>query len=297
MIKQRPLISVAIPTYNRESVLVDTIRDILSQSFKKLELIVVDQTPIHEDLTITMLKSIRDARFRYFKITPPSVTVARNFALTKAISPFIVFLDDDIKPDKDLVKTFFETFKGNPHMSAIAGRVLQKGFPVLPILEFDSYGTSHGGYTGEEPGLTNAFPGGNCALVVKDALAAGGFDTRYRGNAFREENDLSIRMAKRGQRIYYQPRATILHLAVPYGGNRIKTHIYDNPGFYANELLFTLRAVPPSRLPRALFRKYKEYCCSVSGYRSVRRGALFWVGLVRACYRIVFVSQTTAKEI
>lgn len=43
-----PAISVAIPTYNREEVLVNTINDVLSgQSFEDFELIIVDQTIKH----------------------------------------------------------------------------------------------------------------------------------------------------------------------------------------------------------------------------------------------------------
>jgi len=295
--KIKPLISVAIPTYRREEVLIDAIYDVLNQSEKNLELLVIDQTIEHKPETTAALRAIKDPRFRYFKVSPPSVTTARNFAMQKANSPYIIFLDDDVKLHKDLVKSFLQTLQKMPEISAVAGRVMQEGFKELPVLQFDEYGVSHGGYTARKPAFTNAFPGGNCALVIKDALVAGGFDTRYRGNAFREENDLSMRMAKLGQKIYYQPKAEILHLAAPYGGHRVKTHIYDNPGFYVNEIFFTIRTVKRDKLYRSLRLKYHEYCRTVHGKQSLKRSLLFGFGLVRAICRLAFVGQRTAREL
>lgn len=87
--------------------------------------------------------------------------------MQKALAPYIIFLDDDVILDKDLVKNFLETFLYKPDISAVAGRVLQDGFPVLDTLHFDDYMISHGGFTSNNSGYTNAFPGGNCAIKVQ----------------------------------------------------------------------------------------------------------------------------------
>lgn len=293
-----PDITVAIPTYNREEELLGTIRDVLAQSHGNLELLVVDQTPSHRPETRAALDLICDPRFRYVRVDPPSSSAARTFALRAARAPFIVFLDDDVKMSNDLVEIFLETFRSRPELSAVGGRVLQEGFPVgRDVLWFDEFAITHGVFTATEPGFTNAFPGGNCALRVEDALKVGGFDERYRGNSFREESDLSLRMAAAGQRIYYEPRAVLLHLAAPYGGNRVKTHIYDNFGFYKNELFFTIRAVAKKRLREALRRKYWQYCRSVTHGRARRRRLFFWLGLLAASWRVVFGRRIVSREI
>lgn len=292
-------ISVAIPTYHREHVLVNTVREILEkQTHKEFELLVIDQSERHDPETQIFLRSIDDPRYRYFRITPPSLTAARNFALRKARSPYIIFLDDDVEPDPNLIATFLETFKNKPDLSAIAGRVLQEGFPVKKeVLKFDKYAISHGVFTATQPGYTNAFQGCNCALRVKDAIAIGGFDTRYKGNAFREESDLSLRLANAGYHIYYQPKAKLLHLAAPYGGLRVNTHVFDNPSFYRNELFFTLRYAHNGHLIGALWRKYCEYCFVVRPFRSCRRQLLFFAGIVGAIWRIIFGKQINAREL
>jgi len=293
-----PDITVAIPTYNREAVLIKTILDVLAQSHSNLELLVIDQTKAHQPETYEALELIKDSRFRYFQIAPPSSTAARNFALQRAQAPLIVFVDDDVEMDGDLVKVHLQTFRSNPELSAVAGRVLQEGFPIGgDVLRFDQYAISHGVFTATEPGFTNAFPGGNCGLRVADALKLGGFEMRYRGNAFREESDLSLRMAGAGQLIYYEPRAVLTHLAAPYGGNRVKTHIYDDFGFYKNELFFTLRMVEKRHLREALRRKYREYCLPVSHSQAFRRRLFFCLGLVAAAWRVFFGRRIAVREV
>ena len=293
-----PDISVAIPTYDRGDVLVRTIRDVLAQSHENLELLVVDQTRSHRPEIRAALEGIRDSRFRYFRIGPPCLTAARNFALERARAPILVFLDDDVEIGGNLVETYLEAFRLQPGLSAVAGRVLQEGFPPDgEVLRFDEYAITHGVFTATRPGFTNAFPGGNCALRVADALKLGGFDRRYRGNSFREESDLSLRMAAAGQLIYYEPRAVLTHLAAPQGGNRVKTHIYDDFGFYKNELFFTLRMSRRGRTTQALRRKYRVYCRSVLYARARRRKLFFFAGLVAAAWRTVFGRQIVAREI
>lgn len=61
---------------------------------------------------------------------------------------------------------------------------------------------------------------------MSDALSVGGFDTRYYGNAFREENDMSLKMVRAGVTIFYEPSAELLlHLAAPYGKSGEGTYI------------------------------------------------------------------------
>lgn len=296
---KKPAVTVAIPTFRREQELIDTINDVLvKQTLKNLELIVIDQTPEHTEKVQRQLNAIKDNRFKYYKTTPPSVTAARNFALNSANAPYIIFLDDDVILDRNLVKEFLETFTEYPDISAVAGRVLQAGFPIKKdVLRFDKYATSHGVFTATEPNYTNAFPGGNCALKISDTLSLGGFDTRYKGNAFREENDLSLRMANSGLKIYFNPRAVLTHLAAPYGGNRVKTHIYDNPGFYKNELFFTLRFAEKGYKIEALRKKYRDYCLSVRHKQAWIRRYYFYVGLVVAIWRIFFGKNFVSEEL
>ncbi|MDB5183182.1 MAG: glycosyl transferase, family 2 [Candidatus Saccharibacteria bacterium] len=295
-----PDICIAIPTYNREEVLIDTIHGVLMQTYKNLELLVVDQTLEHKYETKDALEKIKDPRFRYIKAGPPSLPAARNFSLRASKAPIVLFLDDDVVLQPDMVAWHLKTFEDFPDVSAVGGRVLQKDFPIKKdVLKFDDFAVSHGVFTATKASYTNAFPGGNHSIIVKDALKAGGYDTRFYGNAFREESDMSLRLINSGKKIYYEPRAELLHLAAHYGGveSRVKGHIYDNRLFYRNELFFTIRNVKKSHTIRALHRKYSEYCKVPGKKIRLRRSVYFFEGLIAAVWRQVFGVQIITKEI
>lgn len=294
-----PDITVVIPTYNREKELLDTIQAILDQSHANLELLVIDQTKKHPSETGQALNNISDKRFKYFQVDPPSLPAARNFGLRKARAPIALFIDDDIKPSRDLVKYHVEAYQIHPEVNAVGGRVNQAGFPVQKkVLSFDKYGVSRGVFTATDPGYTNAFPGGNCSLRVKDALKVGGFDTRYRGNAFREESDMAIKMAKAGMKIYYEPQAELLHLETPYGGLRVKTDRFDSLTTYKNELFFTARVAGWRYYLGALRLKFREYCNDPGWSKKfrIRRSFLFLIGLLASWWNLLLGRQIIARE-
>lgn len=295
--KNKPEISIVIPTYERGEVLINTIKDSLNQSIKNIEVLVIDQTEQHQPEVAKKLSSISDSRFRYFLIRPPSVTAAKNFALSKARADIVLFLDDDVRFDSNLAKAHLQAYKKLPDISAVGGRVMQNGFPIMEdILRFDDIAVSRGVFTSPKGGYTNAFPGGNVSMKVKDALSVGGFDTRYYWNAFREESDMSIKMSKSGLKIYFEPKAELLHLATPSGGSRKHKYenIHDSPMFYRNEIFFTLRA---AKFPiKALKYKYAEYCEDRSRRIKYRRTYYFYTGILAAIWRMIWNKQIVAKE-
>ena len=87
-----PKVSVIVPTYNRASWLEETLRSVVSQTFKDFELIVVDDGSI--DNTSQIMRSFPDAQ--YFSMGKNSgVSKARNLGLDYAKGEFICFLDSD----------------------------------------------------------------------------------------------------------------------------------------------------------------------------------------------------------
>src|SRR4051812_34556424 len=114
----KPDISVIIPTYNREAELIDAIEAILAQSHQNLELLILDQSNKPQPAKEKFIASVKDSRLRYIKITPPSLPAARNFGLHAAQSPIVLFLDDDIKIGKDLIKFHLQAYQEHPDISA-----------------------------------------------------------------------------------------------------------------------------------------------------------------------------------
>ncbi len=88
--KNAPLVSVIIPTYNRAYILLKSIESVFSQTFKDLELIVVDDGST--DKTPYLVSKYP---LIYVKKPRQGVSHARNVGLKKAKGSLICFLDSD----------------------------------------------------------------------------------------------------------------------------------------------------------------------------------------------------------
>ena len=98
-----PKISVIIPTYNRSTLIKDTIESVLKQTESDFEIIIVDDGST--DDTRKVVEDINDNRICYFYQNNSGVSAARNFGLSKCYSQYIAFLDsDDLWPKDYLSK-------------------------------------------------------------------------------------------------------------------------------------------------------------------------------------------------
>ncbi|MBK9521674.1 MAG: glycosyltransferase [Rhodocyclaceae bacterium] len=90
----RPKVSIVVPTFNRESLLRETIDSILAQTFSNYEIIIVDN--MSQDGTGTYVASLTDDRIRYFRNPNQGViATSRNFGIANAQGIYIAFCDDD----------------------------------------------------------------------------------------------------------------------------------------------------------------------------------------------------------
>jgi glycosyltransferase involved in cell wall biosynthesis len=87
-------VSVILPVYNRSGSLEDSMRSVLSQSYRDLELIVVDDAST-EDIK-SIVEGVGDTRVRYIRQAKNGgASVARNAGLAAAKGAFIAFQDSD----------------------------------------------------------------------------------------------------------------------------------------------------------------------------------------------------------
>lgn len=86
-------VSVVIPTYNRGAFIRDAVDSVLAQSYRNLEVIVVDDGST--DNTAAILAAIDDPRLHYIRQENQGRSHARNVALRLAVGDYIAFLDSD----------------------------------------------------------------------------------------------------------------------------------------------------------------------------------------------------------
>lgn len=103
-----PLISVIIPAYNSAAFIDDALRSVLNQTYKNIEIIIVDDGST--DNTAEIIHLHQGVKYLYKE--NGGVSSARNLGISEAKGEYIAFLDsDDIWiPDKlELQKGFLES--------------------------------------------------------------------------------------------------------------------------------------------------------------------------------------------
>lgn len=90
----RPAVSVIVPAFNRRDSIVDAVRSVLRQTFRDIEVLVVDDGST--DDTIAALGAVDDPRVRLLAhTTNRGVSAARNTGLREAAADWIAFQDSD----------------------------------------------------------------------------------------------------------------------------------------------------------------------------------------------------------
>jgi len=119
-----PLVSVVVPTFNRAGMVVKAIDSILCQSYRRLEVIVVDDGST--DNTTHVLKTAiqKDARAAcYSNRHGKGCAGARNTGVSVAKGEYVAFLDDDDEYAPDKIVKQLEVFAHNPRVDVVVSGV------------------------------------------------------------------------------------------------------------------------------------------------------------------------------
>jgi len=101
---KRILVSIVIPVYNKEKHLDNCLESILSQTYKNIEIIIINDGSKDKSDKIIRRWLSKDSRIRYYTQTNQGVASARNKGISLARGDFIYFLDADDVVKKDAIK-------------------------------------------------------------------------------------------------------------------------------------------------------------------------------------------------
>lgn len=101
MIKE--LVSVIIPVYNVEKYLSACLDSVINQTYKNLEIILVDDGSTDNSLKICENYQKIDSRIKFVHKKNGGVSSARNLGLKKCHGKFIYFIDSDDRIDKNAI--------------------------------------------------------------------------------------------------------------------------------------------------------------------------------------------------
>jgi len=196
-------------------------------------ILVIDQTPESEqDIKCRQyLKTLENEGIvKVCHLTKPAVSPARNRAIVETNADILLYLDDDIIPDRDLVKNHLRNYT-NASIHGVAGSIFTP-FHLQWVPTPHDYTMKNNVWRAYR--YTERFDkyiekcgfmyGGNFSVRRDVLLKVKGWDEHIINYG---DRDLGIRMTQAGYRIDYDPEAIIIHLCAPVGGTRVtdpKTH-------------------------------------------------------------------------
>ena len=231
-------ISIVIPTYRRNSVLIETITHLLSLDPGPAEILVIEQIEKLQDIAEKNIESWQDeGKIKWLYLAGPSIPRAINVGLCQAKQDLVLCLDDDIVPDPDLLKGHIRALE-RTGAALVAGRVIQ---PWQNGKDFSDDGKFH--FASQQAGWVNEFMGGNFSVRREIALRLGGFDERFVRVAYHFEAEFAYRLERAGHRIFYEPAASLHHLRARDGGTRVfGDHLRSyRPNHSVGSYYYTLR--------------------------------------------------------
>lgn len=132
---KQPLVSIIIPCHNAEKYFLKCYEGIQAQTYKNLEIIVIENGPSKSIGKI--ISSLADKRIKYFYTETPNVSHARNIGIRKSNGEYICFADVDDYLMPEMIETFVSRIKEDNTPVAICeyfeeysnGSRIRKEFP------------------------------------------------------------------------------------------------------------------------------------------------------------------------
>ena len=199
--KEIPLVSVIIPSYNHEKYIEEAVRSVWSQTYKNVELIVIDDGSTDQSVEIlNRLENQSPINMKVIRKINEGVCKALNHGLRIASGKYISILGSDdryLEHKLNILTPILE--KADDNVSFIYsknscinenGSCLELWLPPMPKTKEDLF---------EEILLFKIFPTICSALIKKNILVdLGGFNEKYKA----EDLDLLLRLTRNHKAIF-----------------------------------------------------------------------------------------------
>jgi len=208
----KPPVTVLIPAYNEEAVIVDTVSAALASDYPHLEILVIDDGSKDRTAEIVRQEFGRDRRVRLLEQSNHGKPSALNHGLSVASGEVIISIDADTIVDPQAIPRLVRHF-ANPKVGAVAGNVKvmnrNKWITRWQALE----------YITSQNLEKRAFDLLNCIPVVPGAVGAWRTDVLrdhggFSGETVAEDTDLTLTIRREGWKIAYDEDA-VGHTEVP----------------------------------------------------------------------------------
>ncbi len=107
----KKLLSVVIPAYNAQNFIKESLDALLEQTYRNIEIIVVDDGSTDNTYTICQEYAKRDNRIKVYTHANVGVSATRNEGMDHATGEYIIFCDADDCPEPQLAERYIEAIE------------------------------------------------------------------------------------------------------------------------------------------------------------------------------------------
>lgn len=208
-------ISVIIPSHNRSGLLKRTLQFLNEQTYprQRFETIVVNDGSTDE--TETVLRQFQDTagyKLKYISRPQKGPAAARNRGVVAAESDYILFIGDDIFPEKDLIAQHVASLRQHPEAAVLGFVDWCKDCGVTDFMRYaapNGFQFKYGAIKNPDDCDFRHFYTSNISLAKK-WLIREPFDEDFPYGAL-EDTELSYRLKKKGLRIIFNEQAIGYH--------------------------------------------------------------------------------------
>ncbi|MBU4348136.1 glycosyltransferase family 2 protein [Patescibacteria group bacterium] len=210
--KEKPKVSVIIPSWNRKEDLDITLKSIFSQNLKDLEVIVIDNGSTDGSSKMVGKKYPEVILIKNKK--NKGVSIAKNQGIKRSQGEYILFCDSDIEmTHKNCISNMLEILEKNLKIGAIggeayiiSGKIETKKKVITLNCETATYIMDNKHYQLEECGYVATC---NCMMPKRLILKCGGFDSKiiYGG----EDKEIGLKLKKMDYKCVIDSRCLAYH--------------------------------------------------------------------------------------
>lgn len=207
------VLSIIVPTHNRSAMLMRSLAALSRQSWPATELeVVVVADACHDDTAemVTTYSKQAPYRLRLLSHCARSAAATRNLGATNAQGRVLLFLDDDVVAQPELVRAHMEA----QHQEGVVFGYSKPMLPAKPSWwQYDARRWWEDTYRAmRQPGHRFSyrdFFSGNVSMPAASFHKVGGFDTSFTGRL--EDYELGMRLLKAGARFRFVLEAIGYH--------------------------------------------------------------------------------------
>jgi glycosyltransferase involved in cell wall biosynthesis len=276
-----PKVSVVIPTWNRADLLARTIDKIEHQTLSRdqYEVIVIDNDSTDHTQSVLGQKSRKYPGLKAFFQKKRGAAATRNVGIREATGGIVLFIDDDIQAEPDLVENHWEYHQKHHSSSIIGGLITPWNDCPDAFLRylrdrgiFNPYSIACG------PMDFSYYHTGNVSTARPVLQNVGGFNEQFAMYGM-EDIELGYRLERHGSRMVHGPGAKAVHEYFPTYQQFIQR--CEQAGYSLGKLIelhpeLRGRFIENGKRTRLLKRFHGLYRIFSTATNPLTRGLLLW---------------------